>query len=100
MLCAERTEGGDWCARVDRGQPVVLSRDHVTCVPVERTVVALYDYTPREMSPNCDHQQELQFRAGDVILVYNLNPEEKDFYEVSAVVVINFVQLCPQLRLW
>eukprot|EP00116_Pleurobrachia_bachei_P006785 sb/3467047/ len=80
LFCVEKTESGDWCTRIER-QQCVLSREHVTCVQVERTVVALYDYEPNKMSPNHDPQHELEFHAGDVILVYNLHPDEPDFYQ-------------------
>ena len=38
-------------------------------MPVRRKM-ALYDYDPRELSPNVDSEVELSFRVGDVIIIY------------------------------
>ncbi|XP_065571369.1 peripheral-type benzodiazepine receptor-associated protein 1-like isoform X4 [Artemia franciscana] len=35
-----------------------------------KKMVALYDYDPRELSPNVDADVELSFQAGDIIYVY------------------------------
>lgn len=35
-----------------------------------RRKMALYDYDPRELSPNVDSEVELSFRTGDVIIIY------------------------------
>ena len=53
----------------------------VSEVPISQRVVALYDYHPATMSPNTDSQEELNFRAGDVILVFG--QEAGGFLKVS-----------------
>ncbi|TSO88069.1 RIMS-binding protein 2 [Bagarius yarrelli] len=44
-----------------------------------RRMVALYDYDPRESSPNVDVEAELTFCAGDVIIVFG-EIDEDGFY--------------------
>ncbi|XP_068608916.1 RIMS-binding protein 2 [Brachionichthys hirsutus] len=44
-----------------------------------RRMVALYDYDPRESSPNVDVEAELTFCAGDIIAVYG-DIDEDGFY--------------------
>ncbi|KAJ8401093.1 hypothetical protein AAFF_G00390500 [Aldrovandia affinis] len=44
-----------------------------------RRMVALYDYDPRESSPNVDVEAELTFCAGDIISVYG-DIDEDGFY--------------------
>uniref|UniRef100_A0AAR2K005 RIMS-binding protein 2 n=1 Tax=Pygocentrus nattereri TaxID=42514 RepID=A0AAR2K005_PYGNA len=44
-----------------------------------RRMVALYDYDPRESSPNVDVEAELTFCAGDIIAVYG-EIDEDGFY--------------------
>uniref|UniRef100_A0A3P9KPI0 SH3 domain-containing protein n=1 Tax=Oryzias latipes TaxID=8090 RepID=A0A3P9KPI0_ORYLA len=48
-----------------------------------RRMVALYDYDPRESSPNVDVEAELTFCAGDIIAVFG-DIDEDGFYYVSA----------------
>ncbi|XP_074177135.1 RIMS-binding protein 2 isoform X14 [Rhinolophus sinicus] len=47
-----------------------------------RRMVALYDYDPRESSPNIDVQAELTFCTGDIITVFG-EIDEDGFYYVS-----------------
>lgn len=47
-----------------------------------RRMVALYDYDPRESSPNTDVEAELTFCAGDIIAVFG-DIDEDGFYYVS-----------------
>uniref|UniRef100_A0A8C6X032 RIMS-binding protein 2 n=1 Tax=Neogobius melanostomus TaxID=47308 RepID=A0A8C6X032_9GOBI len=44
-----------------------------------RRMVALYDYDPRESSPNADVEAELTFCAGDILAVYG-DIDEDGFY--------------------
>ncbi|XP_072635941.1 peripheral-type benzodiazepine receptor-associated protein 1 isoform X6 [Canis lupus baileyi] len=44
-----------------------------------RTMVAAFDYNPRESSPNMDVEAELPFRAGDVITVFG-DMDDDGFY--------------------
>uniref|UniRef100_H3BHR3 RIMS-binding protein 2 n=1 Tax=Latimeria chalumnae TaxID=7897 RepID=H3BHR3_LATCH len=45
-----------------------------------RRMVALYDYDPRESSPNVDVEAELTFCAGDIINVYGEIDEDGFYY--------------------
>uniref|UniRef100_A0A674MU17 RIMS-binding protein 2 n=1 Tax=Takifugu rubripes TaxID=31033 RepID=A0A674MU17_TAKRU len=45
-----------------------------------RRMVALYDYDPRESSPNLDVEAELTFCAGDVIIVFGQIDEDGFYY--------------------
>ncbi|KAL0965412.1 hypothetical protein UPYG_G00280950 [Umbra pygmaea] len=45
-----------------------------------RRMVALYDYDPRESSPNVDVQAELTFCAGDIITVFGEIDEDGFYY--------------------
>ncbi|XP_043924691.1 RIMS-binding protein 2-like isoform X12 [Protopterus annectens] len=45
-----------------------------------RRMVALYDYDPRESSPNVDVEAELTFCAGDIIVVYGEIDEDGFYY--------------------
>uniref|UniRef100_H3CFY7 RIMS-binding protein 2 n=1 Tax=Tetraodon nigroviridis TaxID=99883 RepID=H3CFY7_TETNG len=45
-----------------------------------RRMVALYDYDPRESSPNIDVEAELTFCAGDVIIVFGQIDEDGFYY--------------------
>ncbi|KAK0154100.1 RIMS-binding protein 2 [Merluccius polli] len=47
-----------------------------------RRMVALYDYDPRESSPNVDVEAELTFCAGDIMAVFG-DIDEDGFYYVS-----------------
>ncbi|XP_030273364.1 RIMS-binding protein 2 isoform X20 [Sparus aurata] len=52
-------------------------RQHPTST---RRMVALYDYDPRESSPNVDVEAELTFCAGDVITVFGEIDEDGFYY--------------------
>ncbi|KAJ8368364.1 hypothetical protein SKAU_G00083920 [Synaphobranchus kaupii] len=45
-----------------------------------RRMVAIFDYDPRESSPNADIEAELSFSAGDVIYVFGDMDEDGFFY--------------------
>uniref|UniRef100_A0A8I3Q4V0 RIMS-binding protein 2 n=1 Tax=Canis lupus familiaris TaxID=9615 RepID=A0A8I3Q4V0_CANLF len=47
---------------------------------VTRRVVALYDYDPRESSPNIDVEAELTFCTGDIITVFGEIDEDGFYY--------------------
>ncbi|KAJ7988469.1 hypothetical protein DPEC_G00323890 [Dallia pectoralis] len=47
---------------------------------VTRRMVALYDYDPRESSPNVDVEAELTFCAGDIIAVFGEIDEDGFYY--------------------
>lgn len=47
---------------------------------VARTMVAIFDYNPRESSPNVDVEAELMFNAGDVITVYGSMDDDGFYY--------------------
>ncbi|XP_078535607.1 peripheral-type benzodiazepine receptor-associated protein 1 isoform X2 [Lissotriton helveticus] len=47
---------------------------------VARTMVAIFDYNPRESSPNVDVEAELTFNAGDIITVYGSMDDDGFYY--------------------
>uniref|UniRef100_A0A672ZMU5 RIMS binding protein 2 n=1 Tax=Sphaeramia orbicularis TaxID=375764 RepID=A0A672ZMU5_9TELE len=64
-----------------------------------RRMVALYDYDPRESSPNVDVEAELTFSAGDIIAVFG-DIDEDGFYngEINGhrgLVPSNFLEEVP-----
>ncbi|MBN3322501.1 RIMB2 protein, partial [Atractosteus spatula] len=67
-------------------------------VPTRR-MVALYDYDPRESSPNVDVEAELTFCAGDIITVFGEIDEDGFYYgEINGhkgLVPSNFLEEVP-----
>ncbi|KAL2092414.1 hypothetical protein ACEWY4_012212 [Coilia grayii] len=65
-----------------------------------RRMVALYDYDPRESSPNVDVEAELTFCAGDVITVFGEIDEDGFYYgELNGhkgLVPSNFLEEVPE----
>ena len=51
------------------GAPLDRWADIYEDMPMRRKM-ALYDYDPRELSPNVDSEVELSFRTGDIITIY------------------------------
>ncbi|XP_034033426.1 RIMS-binding protein 2 isoform X2 [Thalassophryne amazonica] len=68
--------------------------------PGARRMVAIFDYDPRESSPNTDIEAELTFSAGDIIHVLGDMDEDGFFYgELNGhrgLVPSNFLQALPQ----
>ncbi|KAL4647784.1 RIMS-binding protein 2-like [Arapaima gigas] len=68
--------------------------------PAPRRMVALFDYDPRESSPNMDIEEELTFSAGDIIYVYGDMDEDGFFYGNlnghQGLVPSNFLQPVPE----
>ncbi|XP_047661789.1 RIMS-binding protein 2 isoform X4 [Tachysurus fulvidraco] len=64
-----------------------------------RRMVALYDYDPRESSPNADVEAELTFCAGDIIAVFGEIDEDGFYYgEINGhrgLVPSNFLEEVP-----
>ncbi|XP_061672616.1 RIMS-binding protein 2-like [Syngnathoides biaculeatus] len=64
-----------------------------------RRMVALYDYDPRESSPNIDMEAELTFCAGDVITVFGEIDEDGFYYGElnghNGLVPSNFLEEVP-----
>ncbi|XP_054628071.1 RIMS-binding protein 2 isoform X23 [Dunckerocampus dactyliophorus] len=64
-----------------------------------RRMVALYDYDPRESSPNIDIEAELTFCAGDVITVFGEIDEDGFYYGElnghNGLVPSNFLEEVP-----
>uniref|UniRef100_A0A3Q4BYZ9 SH3 domain-containing protein n=1 Tax=Mola mola TaxID=94237 RepID=A0A3Q4BYZ9_MOLML len=56
-----------------------LNRRGLRRYQASRRMVALYDYNPRESSPNVDVEAELTFCAGDIIAVFG-DIDEDGFY--------------------
>ncbi|KAM9307241.1 RIMS-binding protein 2-like isoform 2-T2 [Pholidichthys leucotaenia] len=71
-----------------------LQRDQAS-----RRMVALYDYDPRESSPNLDVEAELTFSAGDIIAVFGDIDEDGFYYgEINGhrgLVPSNFLEEVP-----
>ncbi|KAG7516746.1 peripheral-type benzodiazepine receptor-associated 1 isoform X1 [Solea senegalensis] len=69
-------------------------------VPGARRMVAIFDYDPRESSPNTDIEAELTFSAGDIIHVYGDMDEDGFFYGdlngQRGLVPSNFLQALPE----
>ncbi|XP_029303591.1 peripheral-type benzodiazepine receptor-associated protein 1 isoform X2 [Cottoperca gobio] len=68
--------------------------------PGARRMVAIFDYDPRESSPNNDIEAELTFSAGDIIHVFGDMDEDGFFYGDlnghSGLVPSNFLQAVPE----
>ncbi|KAK9536168.1 hypothetical protein VZT92_005976 [Zoarces viviparus] len=68
--------------------------------PGARRMVAIFDYDPRESSPNTDIEAELTFSAGDVIHVFGDMDEDGFFYGdlngLTGLVPSNFLQAVPE----
>lgn len=45
-----------------------------------RSMVAVFDYNPKESSPNADVEAELTFRAGDIITVFGSMDDDGFYY--------------------
>ncbi|XP_056140316.1 peripheral-type benzodiazepine receptor-associated protein 1-like [Lampris incognitus] len=69
-------------------------------VPGARRMVAIFDYDPRESSPNTDIEAELTFSAGDVIKVFGDMDDDGFFYGDlnghKGLVPSNFLQVLPE----
>ncbi|XP_028276483.1 peripheral-type benzodiazepine receptor-associated protein 1 isoform X2 [Parambassis ranga] len=67
--------------------------------PAARRMVAIFDYDPRESSPNTDIEAELTFSAGDIIHVFGDMDEDGFFYGDlnghRGLVPSNFLQALP-----
>ncbi|XP_047462963.1 peripheral-type benzodiazepine receptor-associated protein 1 isoform X4 [Mugil cephalus] len=67
--------------------------------PGARRMVAIFDYDPRESSPNTDIEAELTFSAGDIIHVFGDMDEDGFFYGDlnghKGLVPSNFLQALP-----
>ncbi|XP_077403208.1 peripheral-type benzodiazepine receptor-associated protein 1 isoform X18 [Vanacampus margaritifer] len=68
--------------------------------PGSRRMVAIFDYDPRESSPNTDIEAELTFSAGDIIHVIGDMDEDGFFYGdlngQRGLVPSNFLQALPE----
>ncbi|XP_063751497.1 RIMS-binding protein 2-like isoform X3 [Eleginops maclovinus] len=69
-------------------------------IPGARKMVAIFDYDPRESSPNTDIEAELTFSAGDIINVFGDMDEDGFFYGdlngQRGLVPSNFLQAVPE----
>uniref|UniRef100_A0A8C6TNU9 SH3 domain-containing protein n=1 Tax=Neogobius melanostomus TaxID=47308 RepID=A0A8C6TNU9_9GOBI len=63
--------------------------------PETRKMVAIFDYDPRESSPNTDLESELTFSAGDIIHVFG-DMDEDGFFYVTLLVYKSFHGLAPK----
>uniref|UniRef100_A0A670KFZ8 TSPO associated protein 1 n=1 Tax=Podarcis muralis TaxID=64176 RepID=A0A670KFZ8_PODMU len=61
-----------------------------------RTMVAIFDYNPKENSPNLDMEAELRFCAGDIVTVFS-SMDDDGFYYVSTASLL-FIQTVQALN--
>ncbi|XP_058857520.1 peripheral-type benzodiazepine receptor-associated protein 1-like isoform X11 [Acipenser ruthenus] len=70
------------------------------CMTRPRRMVAVFDYDPRESSPNVDVEAELTFSAGDVIVVFGDMDDDGFFYGdlngQQGLAPSNFLQALPE----
>ncbi|XP_019128006.1 RIMS-binding protein 2 isoform X4 [Larimichthys crocea] len=84
------------------GHPLSLPEQNRRCLcrdQASRRMVALYDYDPRESSPNVDVEAELTFCAGDILAVFREIDEDGFYYgEINGhrgLVPSNFLEEVP-----
>ncbi|KAM6049337.1 peripheral-type benzodiazepine receptor-associated protein 1 isoform 3-T3 [Chlamydotis macqueenii] len=67
-----------------------------------RSMVAVFDYNPKESSPNADVEAELTFSAGDVITVFGSMDDDGFYYgelnQQRGLVPSNFLEAVPSDR--
>ncbi|XP_036975365.1 RIMS-binding protein 2 isoform X6 [Acanthopagrus latus] len=90
----------------DPSQAAAATASSTTVAPVAnpapgaRRMVAIFDYDPRESSPNTDIEAELTFSAGDIIHVFGDMDEDGFFYGDlnghRGLVPSNFLQALPE----
>ncbi|KAM4795679.1 peripheral-type benzodiazepine receptor-associated protein 1 [Rhinophrynus dorsalis] len=68
------------CSPDKTNAPEKSQRTSTPDLSVPRTMVAIFDYNPRESSPNMDVEAELSFTAGDVITVFGPMDEDGFYY--------------------
>ncbi|XP_066508372.1 peripheral-type benzodiazepine receptor-associated protein 1-like [Hoplias malabaricus] len=80
----------------DKARPSAMAMGN----PGPRRMVAIFDYDPRESSPNADIEAELTFSAGDVIYVFGDMDDDGFFYGdlngQKGLVPSNFLQAFPE----
>ncbi|KAG8008244.1 RIMS-binding protein 2 [Nibea albiflora] len=80
--------------------PAASSKAAGNPAPGARRMVAIFDYDPRESSPNTDIEAELTFSAGDIIHVFGDMDEDGFFYGDlnghRGLVPSNFLQALPE----
>ena len=59
---------------------------------IRKRMKALFDYDPRELSPNPDIELELPFRQGDIIIVYG-EMDDDGFYLVRYLIISSIEKL-------
>lgn len=64
--------------RSKKGPPALASS---AGLKAPHSMVAAFDYNPRESSPNVDVEAELPFRAGDVITVFGAMDDDGFYYD-------------------
>uniref|UniRef100_A0A670KCK3 TSPO associated protein 1 n=1 Tax=Podarcis muralis TaxID=64176 RepID=A0A670KCK3_PODMU len=76
------------------GEPQVQAQISEDDAP--RTMVAIFDYNPKENSPNLDMEAELRFCAGDIVTVFS-SMDDDGFYYVSTASLL-FIQTVQALN--
>ncbi|CAB1316872.1 unnamed protein product [Coregonus sp. 'balchen'] len=84
--------------KIDTSQSDVAMAN--TAGPGPRRMKAVFDYDPRESSPNADIEVELTFSAGDIIYVFGDMDDDGFFYGDlnghKGLVPSNFLQAAPE----
>ncbi|KAG9348644.1 hypothetical protein JZ751_002384 [Albula glossodonta] len=84
---------------IDKKDPVKAVNGPQDTIP--RRMVAIFDYDPRESSPNADIEAELSFCAGDIIHIFGDMDEDGFYYGdlngQRGLVPSNFLQAHPAL---
>uniref|UniRef100_A0A8K9XM36 SH3 domain-containing protein n=1 Tax=Oncorhynchus mykiss TaxID=8022 RepID=A0A8K9XM36_ONCMY len=87
-----------WEDSLDSSSQDPSQSDVATANPVDtgpRRMKAIFDYDPRESSPNADIEVELTFGAGDIIYVFGDMDDDGFFYvSVSGICLSVYVSLC------
>ncbi|KAM6242099.1 peripheral-type benzodiazepine receptor-associated protein 1 [Porphyrio hochstetteri] len=63
-----------------KSHPGQKHQDFEAELPTPRSMVAVFDYNPKESSPNADVEAELSFRAGDIITVFGSMDDDGFYY--------------------
>ncbi|XP_062448337.1 peripheral-type benzodiazepine receptor-associated protein 1 isoform X5 [Rhea pennata] len=82
-----------------KSQPEHKHQDFEAELLPARSMVAVFDYNPKESSPNADAEAELTFSAGDIITVFGSMDDDGFYYgelnQQRGLVPSNFLEAVP-----
>ncbi|XP_010145438.1 PREDICTED: peripheral-type benzodiazepine receptor-associated protein 1 [Eurypyga helias] len=82
-----------------KSHPGQTHQDFEAELLTSRSMVAVFDYNPKESSPNADVEAELTFSAGDIITVFGSMDDDGFYYgelnEQRGLVPSNFLEAVP-----